>query len=279
MTKIKKLTKKLWWQHKIYTTKVKVLPICENRISTKLYDQQLFFILSTGRTGTKWMSEILSFVEGANVLHEPIPAEAYAHLEAMNDDIKAEKYVRTVKQKDIFIKISQLECVIYGEVNGNLRRHIPFLRKYFHNAKFLHLVRDGRKVVRSLLARNTFRGNHQIFGFECPIPLKELNQKWSTLNEFEKSCWAWKEENKYLRSQISDLARLEDITSSYKAFQLQVLEPLDLTLSESDWKKYADKRVNKSMKNRKRLDEEWSEEQNNIFESICGNEMRALGYY
>ena len=53
-----------------------------------------------------------------------------------------------------------------------------------------------------------------------------------------------------MRKQISNIARLEDITSSYKAFQAKVLLPFGLSLSESVWVKYADTKINESVKNR-----------------------------
>lgn len=273
------LLKRHWWRHKLYTSVVKVLPLSEKRVTRRLDALHLFFILSTGRTGTKWMSEILSLLEGAQIVHEPIPVEAFAHMEAINDKIKAESYIKIVKRKDIFLRTLQHDGRIYGEVNGNLRRHISFLKKHLPKAKLLHLVRDGRKVVRSVLARGTFSGNHPIFGAECPLPSKKLSQAWDAMSEFEKACWVWKEENECMRKQISNLARLEDITSSYKAFQMQVLEPLDLFFSETDWAACAGTKVNKSKKNRAQLGEEWTEEQKKIFDSICGDEMKTLGYY
>ena len=272
------LLKKHWWRHHLYTSAVRILPLSEQQLSRKLDAMNLFFILSTGRTGTAWISNILSLTEDSHIVHEPIPLEAYAHKQAVYNEKKAEKYIQHVKRKDIFIRVFRHDCRVYGEVNGNLRRHIPFLKKYFPNAMLLHLVRDGRKIVRSILARSTFNGMHPIFGSECPIPSRELNEAWTEMSEFEKACWAWKEENTYMRKQLPHLARLEDITSSYNAFQMQVLEPLDLFLSEQDWEKYADTKVNESKKNKVRLDEEWTEEQQRIFESICGDEMKALGY-
>ncbi|MEN8169042.1 MAG: hypothetical protein ABFS08_02320 [Pseudomonadota bacterium] len=273
------LLKRHWWRHKLYASALSVVPLSEKRMSRKLDSLNLFFVLSTGRAGTKWVSEVLSLVDRAQIVHEPIPMEVHAHMDAIYDAVKAENYVKSVKRKDIFFRVLRHDCDIYGEINGNIRRHIPFLKSYFPKAKFLHLVRDGRNVVRSILARNTFKGNHPVFGSDCPIPSKELRRKWGTMSEFEKACWAWKEENENMRTQITNLARLEDITSSYKAFKVQVLDPLGLSLSEPKWLMYADKKVNESKNNRTRLDEEWTEEQNKIFESICGEEMKALGYH
>lgn len=273
-----KFLNKYWWKHNLYVSAIKMLPLSEKQLFFRLDALNLFFILSTGRTGTVWMSEVLSLVDGAHIEHEPIPVEVYAHMDAVYSEIKAENYIKILKRKDIFIRMIRQECEIYGEVNGNLRRHSPFLKKYFPKAKLLHLVRDGRKVIRSVLARNTFKGDHPVFGTECPLPSKELNRKWSTMDEFEKACWVWREENAYIRQHVPCLARLEDITTSYEAFQTQVLTPLGLSLSESVWVMHADVKVNESRMNRVRLDEDWSEEQIKMFDFICGDEMKALGY-
>jgi len=270
--------KKGWLKYKRYTLALQLLPIPRKVISAILDDCQVFFVLSTGRTGTKWLSEVLSLVKDGYIAHEPIPVETYAHLQAVNSQAEAEKYIKTVKCRDIFIKVLRNKCEIYGEVNGILRRHIPFLKIYFPNARLLHLVRDGRSVVRSLLARKTYEGSHSVYSSKCPLPSKEMSQKWGVMSEFEKACWAWKEENEQMRRQIPNLARLEDITSNYKAFQAQVLKPLGLFVSEADWMKYAKTKINESKLNKTRLNEEWTEEQEKIFEAICGEEMKALGY-
>ncbi len=269
------LLEKHWWRHNLYVSAIKLLPLSKKHLSRK-FD---VLILSTGRTGTTWMSEILSLVDGIYVVHEPIPVEAYAHRDAVHSEIKAKNYIMRVKRKDIFVRSFWKGCGVYGEVNGNLRRHAPLLKECFPEAKLLHLVRDGKKVVRSVLARGTFKRKHPIFGNECPIPLEGLSREWRVMSDFEKACRVWKEENEFLRKHVSHLARLEDITSGYDAFQAQVLEPLDLYLSEPVWKKYAGRKVNESKNNRMRLDEEWTAEQENIFQSICGGEMKALGYF
>lgn len=274
---LNKLIKRHWWRHNLYVSYIKWLPLNKKK-SRFLKDSQMFFVLSTGRTGTKWMSKILSSVVNSHIVHEPIPVEAYAHMQAVFNQDKAENYIKTVKCNDVYHRLLMSKCDIYGEINGNLRRHIPFLKKHFPKASLLHLVRDGRHVVRSVLARNTFNGHHPVFGTRCPLPSQELSQAWSGMSEFEKACWVWKEENEQMRKQIPNLARLEDITSSFKAFQMQVLEPLDLSLTESDWIKYSGTKVNETKKNKVRLTEEWTEEQEKMFKSICGNEMKALGY-
>jgi hypothetical protein len=261
------------------TIPLRFWPLNEARITNQLKYHKVFFVVSTGRTGTRWLAEILATADNVCVLHEPIPLESIAHLDAVRDPLAAKNYVEEVKRKDIFRQISSEKCKIYGEVNGFLRRHIPYLQEQFQSARFVHLVRDGRSVVRSLLARGTYIGNHHVYGEECLIPSnKAIKDRWPEMSEFERACWVWKEENANLRKHIPHLARLEDITSSYQTFRSQVLEPLELSVSESKWLKFAGKKLNVSKNNRERLDETWSPEREKMFEDICGKEMKAFGY-
>jgi hypothetical protein len=243
--------------------------------------RKLFFIVSTGRTGTKWLSSLLSRCNGkCFVAHEPVPYEAMAYKEAVSDPASADRYIEKFRKKEIYLRIalSTKSIQYYGEVNSILRRHIEPLNKYLADARLLHLVRDGRDFVRSVVSRGTFSGKHPIFfDFRPPI-IDEYSAKWFELTEFEKTCWLWQWENKFMRQHIDQTARFEDIVSSYELFEKQILEPLGLDLGETIWKTQVESPKNVSSKYNLGKWDDWTSEQKGQFYKICGKEMTHYGY-
>jgi hypothetical protein len=266
------------FKHHLYTSLVGLLPIPDKILDEKLSSINIFFILGTGRSGTKWLSAVLNGVEDSYIVHEPIPLETIAHLQAVKDMKAARNYIHSVRRKHLYLNILLKKFSNYGEVNGALRRHIPYLQEAFPQAKFLHVIRDGRKVVNSIMARGTYGGKHPVYGQECPIPDSNLQQKWFELTEFEKTCWVWKQEVNNLDSLIVETAKLENITTSYSAFRSELLDPLSIDLPEDQWEKYSSLKINATT-NSNASDMDWSPDQVHIFKDICGEEMERYGYY
>jgi len=128
--------------------------ISDEEIDEWFNSKKLFFILSIGRSGTKWLANLLNKAPRALVVHEPF-IEAIPHQEAFHDPKKAEEYIMKFRKKEIYLRVHNHDIDIYGEVNSFLRRHCEALKKAFPNAIILHLVRDGRDVVRSMYSRET----------------------------------------------------------------------------------------------------------------------------
>ena len=80
-----------------------------------------------------------------------------------------------------------------------------------------------------------------------------------------------------MRENTNIRARFEDITTSYKLFNSQILVPLGLDLDKSIWLQ-SNKAKNKTRKFGMGTWEGWSSEEKDIFERICGEEMAEYGY-
>ena len=256
------------------------MPISEKKIMHWMSKKRLFFIVSTGRTGTQWLAGLLCQCPDTFVEHEPVPVEQLAHKAAVCNEAISDKYIEKFRLKEIYSRVSKErpDIRIYGEVNGALRRHIVPIRKYIPSVKLIHLVRDGRDVVRSVVSRGTFSGAHPVYyDFRPPI-VDEYSERWEKLSEFEKACWLWQWENRYMRQHINQRARIEDITSSYTLFKRQILEPLDLHLERAAWKAQTQRPKNVSPKYTLGSCDHWTLEQKDQFVHICGKEMQHYGY-
>ncbi len=255
-----------------------------NKEDMKLWyeNKNIFFIVSTGRTGTKWLSNLLNKTRKAWVVHEPVPGEAYAHREAFEKEESSFYYIKNFRQKEIFLRCRHIfgnSFETYGEVNGNLRRHVDALKNIIPNSRIIHLVRNGIDIVRSVITRDAYSDRHPVYNCSFrPLPQDPFYQEWGNMTRFQRICWMWMRENEYMRKRINKRAHFEDILSSYTLFREQILEPLGLNLEEAVWQS--------SIQNPQNVTKEytigkwkyWTQEQQEEFIRICGQEMQEYGY-
>jgi hypothetical protein len=266
--------------HLRYRRTIELIPVSEKTIVQWISMKRIFFVVSTGRTGTKWLADLLGRCANVLVEHEPVPLETFAHKVAVGNTLSAEKYIAKFRLKEIYLRVASKhpELNVYGEVNGALRRHIVPIRTYIPEVRMIHLVRDGKDVVRSIMSRGTYSGKHPVYHDFRPPKVDRFSERWEELSEFEKTCWVWQWENQYMRQHIDQCARFEDITSSYEFFEKQILEPLDLDLRENAWKTEAKRPQNVSSKYALGKWDQWTSEQKDQFAHICGEEMEHYGY-
>jgi len=241
-------------------------------------NKKIFFILATGRSGTKFLSLLLNKSPGAYIVHEPVRWDFRAYKAAFYDDKKAYKYIQEFRKKEIYDRARKREINIYGEVNSVLRRHCNALKKSFPNAKIFHLIRDGRDVVRSSMSRGTMTDNHPSTKKIHPTQKSPWKDKWNNMTQFEKICWYWDVENRYLNKNIKKTLQFEKLISSYKYFKEHLLDPLELKISKETWQKEVNSPKNITNKYTTPHWTEWEKGKMDVFNEICGDTMRVNGY-
>ncbi len=201
-----------------------------------------FFIVSSGRSGTAMLHKALSAVPDVEMHHEymvqitqPLAVRRYLGL------IDAEETRRLIGET-YGGAIRYSGAAHWGDSSNKLSWLIPDLAAAFPNARFVHLVRDGRKVASSYF--------HKL-GNECyddastailqahvdahePAPPPEKKYWWPlphhgsadsgrfrVFSQFERICWHWAELNRVVLEELSRLsaertlfARLEDLRST-----------------------------------------------------------------
>jgi hypothetical protein len=235
-----------------------------------------FLILSTGRTGTRWLANLLNQIPGACIMHEPMPYERYAHAQAFMYPETAKKYLTEFRLLEIALRCRSQNPVIYGEVNGNLRRHAAAFKELIPDIQIIHLVRAGHEVVRSMMSRTTFTAKDD--RNLIPPAVAIAPQIWAEMSRFEKICWLWSYENSYLRHHADVSVKFEDIISDYSLFKAQILTPLGLSLDQPVWQKAVQHPQNQTKEYALGSWEEWTPEQRQQFIRICSQEMAANGY-
>jgi len=161
----------------------------------------------------------------------------------------------------------------YAEVNSYLRYVVPELRHEF-GVPVVAIVRDGRYVVRSLMAR----GCYQREGYP---PIHPQRGDWLlggggwVPSPFESCCWYWATTYRLLERQNVPLYYLEKLNGDWGYF-CELCHALGLTVRHEDWLRHAGKRANVGV-----ADEEppiWGAAQWAQFGAMAGDVQRELGY-
>ncbi|MHA1249439.1 MAG: sulfotransferase [Candidatus Helarchaeota archaeon] len=137
----------------------------------------IFFILSIGRSGTKFLAKLLNQSENALILHEPVEEDYIALPKAYHDEEFAYKYVKNFRLNKIKQIMKDNDVRIYGETGNQMRRFIDPIKKLIPDVKFIHLIRDGRDVVRSYMSRGIYDEKNRFQRFFMPMKNLALNGK------------------------------------------------------------------------------------------------------
>jgi hypothetical protein len=237
-----------------------------------------FFILALGRSGTAFLAKLLSRAHGAHVFHEPAFEDFNAVVRAFYSPRSAERYIQQFRKKEIYLRMRNVVPGVYGEVNSGLRRHAEALKNTFPEATLIHLVRDGRDVVRSMMSRRTMTLKDPFTSRIHPTGLDPWKPRWHKMDRFSRICWFWQAENSYLRTVVGNPVQFEKILSSYEYFYDSILVPCHIFIDKKDWQMAVASPNNRTNTFRMQKWDTWTPEQQKIFRKICGDEMAQCGY-
>jgi hypothetical protein len=205
---------------------------------------QPFFIVSSGRSGTAMLHKALSAVSGVEMHHE--------YMVNLIQPLAVKHYMGLVGPEDCARVLEQVygaalrysEAQYWGDSSNKLSWLIGDLAAAFPKARFVHLVRDGRKVASSYfhkLAAECYddRSTHILQGhydeperhpapppekkYWWPLPRRDSNDAhaFRAYNQFQRICWHWAEINRLALEELSKLpaertmfVRLEELRAS-----------------------------------------------------------------
>ena len=252
--------------------------ITNRKVDEWFYNKNIFFILSIGRSGTQFLSNLLNLIPRACVEHEPVTNDFRSYQGAFYSEKKAYLYIKYFRKKEIYLRVKDKNINSYGEVNSVLRRHSKALRELIPNVKILHLVRDGRDVVRSGLSRKTMTTKDRITRNIRPSKGDPWYDEWKNMNRFERICWYWDVENRYLNKNIENTIRFEELISDFDYFEEILVKNLNLKISKDIWQKEILIPKNVSQEYKVPHWKKWDQNKKDSFLLICGETMKKLGY-
>ncbi len=217
----------------------KVLPTREVQLFKKRLGENgasPFFIVSTGRSGSTTIANILNKHEGIDCLHEPKIHLVGLSTRWLHGDIPEAELLRElhILYKDLATSNQR----IYGESDQKLSNLVLPLAKILPEAKFIWIIRKPEDVVNSTWSRGWF--SDEELGFtDMPAENYSLyrdhfsdhrphadkcgdmnTEQWRAMSAFERNCWYWTYWNSMIQTSFSSLAkertlkvRLENLSS------------------------------------------------------------------
>lgn len=251
------------------------------------------FFLSTGRCGTKWFTELLSFVRTAIVEHDPVPdlgVQGKLAYEIQNDSPFQNKGLILKYLQELFLagREEQLRYAYktdkrYIETNNHITFFAPAIAELFPESKFVHLYRHPGQFVRSAIRRHYYsKDDNRILKRIIPSENSEYSQRWDSFSPIQKSSWLWFETNRFaenFKEQISETRifnvnfneRNEDTLSRLIAW-------IQLDISESKIQGLLHKEINVQKEGQFVRYEKWNSTQRQELIQICGNLAEQYGF-
>ncbi len=221
-----------------------------------------FFVTGHGRSGTLWLAKLLNTDESVQVHHEPVQEDAQAYIHIFDGSLDACEYLKR-RRELMEARWSEHPERDWAEVNSYLRYCVSELREEFR-APVVGLVRDGRLVVRSMMARGVFQ-REGYPGIEAPGEFK---------TPFEKCCWYWADTYFRLARQAVPVLRLEDLNSDYSTVELLGML-LNVHISKQAWERARGQPENIGVGPQPL---QWSRRELAVFEAIAGEVHHRFGY-
>jgi hypothetical protein len=242
-------------------------------------DHRFFFGFAVPRSGTTFLANFLnSVVERDIVQHEPNINDYYYQSKAIQSEAAAADYVEKYRLYEIYYRLQGYSFDTYGEINPFLRRHCKALIRSLPEAKTFHLVRNGKSVLRSMMSRELLAANDPMAKLIRPAPNDPYSAGWGARPRFEKLCWMWQEDNRFMRETVGHTVKFESILSDYDYFCGELLQHVGLSVDREDWAAHTARVNNRTPVYRMPTFDEWQPSEQEAFERICGEEMAANGY-
>jgi hypothetical protein len=217
-----------------------------DRLSGTSHVRRVFFVVSTGRCGTKYLANLLNLAENGAVVHEPTPG-----CEPINP-IAYEIFIKDRAQFDR-LRVSDFPLLrlhasfyehIHAEVFGDCYNSLyPFAIALYHfftemqmDIKFIHLLRHPVDTCSSILRAEGphGRGTRKNFGLRAKLlsqathPADIASDVWININEvirYELKTIEHLHPSSTRTIRIEDMSRTDHIRELYRWLGLQLPEP------------------------------------------------------
>jgi hypothetical protein len=250
----------------------------------------MFFIVGTGRSGTRTLAHVLNKHPLCYCRHEPHPLLIKLATERCYGEV-GDGELRRYLFNDCEYFPHRTGLKLYGESDQKLSFLIPVLTDLGRHVKFIRLVRDARSSIASMVTRGWY-GDEEARSLPDQLsqtyPVKGLWAKyrlrgdrcgdvevdeWRSMSDFEKCCWYWSYTNRIIGDDLTSSApnarlmiRLEELGDQLG----DLLEFLDLPYFP-----LSIERINVSSVPT-HGSSNWSKQEQDVFEKWCGSQMDDL---
>lgn len=247
------------------------------------------FVLSTGRVGTQTLSSLFKLAKNVFAYHEPEPLLyglsklAYENNNKIVRKILIEAFLALRKEK---IEYSLYSKRGYVETSPHATFLAPIILEAIPNARFIHVVRAPRYVIRSGMRRKWYNGNSADKNRIVPNPESEEGKRWESYSPFQKNSWLWAETNKWILEFSSSLpadriilVRSEDIFTANEEIIKKLFSFINSPMpSKRKIKHVLNKNLNIQRSGIFPEVSDWSDKMHSELFSIAGETAGILGY-
>jgi hypothetical protein len=245
-------------------------------------DPKVYFFLSTARSGSKWLAQMLDSATPCRGVHEY--TLNHRNNEKVGGSPVADKrtgigLVGFIKdQQEITSRLTHTNDVIahatcdYAEANVYLPLFLPSLTAQFPDATLVHLHRNPEDVVLSVMKRGWYDTPD-----DDRHPRFETIPNWSDLAPLEKCCHYVAETHGVIQQETNLRLSFESMVSDVGYFQDR-LRQLGIAYypvlgRETFWQ-----RINENDIAVNTASEAWNDRERRMYRDICGITARKLDY-
>lgn len=252
------------------------------------------FIISTGRTGTKFMEKLFSSSNDVNCIHE-------YHLD---DQMKSVNFLKGhLKEKEFlnFYKISRFRLLwnnrnrVFVESNPHILFGTPAILKKIKRTRLALVIRNPKSFVRSgcnrtIIDRNgdviktySIEDNWTIKAYEFDSKITEKD--WNEMEMAKRFIWVWNFKNSLIldvikKSESGKVFRFEDLFTDYDSLRefVNFTSYGKVEISKEDFDELTAIKVNLNKVQDFPDYIEWSDELKNYLNSECRDLMLKFNY-
>lgn len=170
----------------------------------------MFFAVSTGRSGSTTLAQVLTQSPSCLCLHEPHPqlvAESARYCYGELATGAAASLIRSTR-------VPRVGGRVYGETNNRLSLMVVPVRRAFPEAQFVWLLRDGRDFVASELQRGAYgpalgswwaHSKWDRWRLDGARASAVDSDVWASWDPFTKLCWQWSWVNRRIERDLDGL--------------------------------------------------------------------------
>lgn len=248
---------------------------------------QKVFVLSTGRTGTKFLAEYFNAnYDSVLALHEPKPSyRLRLYSNAYVDGRLSAEMLISAYRADRRRILETLVAPIYIEATGYLYGFVDVLDRLADNPIILHILRDPREFVRSAHNHGSHSGLKWLVTTFLPYwypPVRRVLEGRRLKSSIGLSSAKWLLINRKLlesgpRHHDYHLIRFEDLFDEANTGLRRICEILGLDFAERGRVAPSEK-VNKGRLQKLEKWSRWTVEQCRELQEICSPLMQQYGY-
>lgn len=247
----------------------------------------MFFVLNTGRAGSKTIAQTLSQAPDCLCLHEPEPRLIEESVRYRYADLPLDDVVDLLRRT----RPTPNDAEVRGESNNRLALVVPALTEAFPIAKYLWLVRDGRNVVASAMQRGWYggadRGPDANLWHRWRLQGDQIGavpaDTWASWDAFERNCWLWRYTNDLIHQDLAAAdqtwmtVRIETLGSQLEEIcDFLGITPTDFVVGRANRRRRDQSDGTANTVARVETWHDWTAEQRRTFEHHAGELMDRL---